>query len=617
MAQATWFPYEPDTRPIIDPEKIAATRDIINSALLRRAFAANIATQGGTDAQGNVVRPGALNEAGFLRAAQAAQLNPQDYQLPNQWAGQQGDAALQQIGQNMAIRQMGGNPQEMTRSGAGYGAPKPRAENVDTSWMDDPRLQGPRAEKQEDVGALQKLAEFLGLSQPAAQPAPAPEAAAQPQVAPPPLPPGGAQASDYTQPTATQDLGAGRITVPGGSPFQTDPMERVIPAGPDNRTGVQAVVDSAGTSAGLPGTSFAGAGSEDPDLFTWEPKDDGTNAYRQYSQALGQKLNAAGFPDASTYLRSIYENTIKENVPTVPTPMMALDPKTGRIDQGKFQQLLSEYAAKGIQAEGKARAAVMAARGTLADEANKYGMATVEQRETELADGVLLRDKSARDQAAALRTNFGNIDSLQKELNAAGTNTTALGLLAPQIARAYATALNPGAQLSEGSLDEVARALYPEQFGNKDLIKKAAMGLFRGFKNGDWSLFNQISDAVDAGDPKAVAARFGRMLSEAGHRNATTYESYVTNAPKSTTEQLSDAVGTTPKPTTTPAGAPAKEQARAVTQGSGEQKPEVRRKPPTGGGTQKSPINLDKNPGMEPPVGSYYIYQGKTYRRTK
>jgi len=610
MAQATWLPYDPDTRPVIDPEKIAATRDLINSALLRRAFAANIATQGGMDAQGNPVRPGALNEAGFLRAAQAAQLNPQDYQLPNQWAGQQGDAALQQIGQNMAIRQMGGNPQEMTRNGAGFGAPQGHFEKVDTSWMEDPRLKGQAAPAAQDPGVLQKLAEFLGLSQPAAQPAPVQEAAAPPQAAAPPLPPGGAQASDYTQPTAIQDLGAGRITAPSDSPPQDHPMERFVPGGPDNRTGVQAVVDSAGTSSGLPGTSFAGAGGEASDLFTWEPKDDGTNTYRQYRQALGQKLNAAGFPDASTYLRSIYENTIKENVPTVPTPMMALDPKTGRIDQGKFQQLLSEYAAKGIQAEGKARAAVMAARGTLADEANKYGVATVEQRKTELADGTLLRDTGSRDQAAALRTNFGNIDSLQKELNAAGTNTTALGLLAPQIARAYATALNPGAQLSEGNLDEVARALYPEQFGNKDLIKKAVMGLVRGFKNGDWSLFNQISDAVDAGDPKAVAARFGRMLSEAGKRNATTYDSYVTPAPKSTTEQLSDAVGTTPKPTPAPAGAPAKEQARTVSQGSGEQKPEAGRKPPAATGGPK--VGEQKTRG-----GVTAEWDGKTWRRVR
>jgi hypothetical protein len=346
-----------------------------------------------------------------------------------------------------------------------------------------------------------------------------------------------------------QDLGSSTLqanqAAPPPSPVgQLPPLppqsQGTISQAPDNRTELQTIEDSANAGPGPQGMAPAVA-TPPAALTTWEPKDDGSNQYRQFKTALDTKMQSMGMPDASAYLTQVYNQTYKENAPTPPNPMRLSQGGEGRA---KYMEQQMAFAAGKQKAEGAAEAATLAARAALEETAKQYGVVTVEQGKSELGPNEILRDPAKRDQAAALKTNFQLITATQGALAKAGTNTTALSLVAPQVARAYATATNPGQQLGEGNLQEVARALYPDAFDDKRFMGKAISALSRGFKNGDWSGLNQLSDYIDAGDPEAVSKRFQATLAEAAKLNANTYGSYVKSSSETQPKTLGQIVGT-------------------------------------------------------------------------
>ena len=163
----------------------------------------------------------------------------------------------------------------------------------------------------------------------------------------------------------------------------------------------------------------------------------------------------------------------------------------------------------------------------------------------------MLMDPAKRTEAAALITNRQNIanaaQAVEASVDATGPNVTKLMLAAPQVIRAYATALNPGQQLNEGNLLEVSRVMYPE-LSRPHLIQIAA-ALGRGIRNNDWSGFKTVADAVDATAPQALYDRMRKVAEEAAKLNQISLGSYVTPGARqpapaeSTEEKLGKALG--------------------------------------------------------------------------
>lgn len=533
-------------------EENAANYNALKKQALDQIFRANIAQTASTDpATGTVTKPGDLNQAGFYKAvANSGILGPEEFPAAmNAYLGQK-QGATTAIALDLGNKQMGVQEPVASRNGAQVGEPE-----ITTT----PAEQGPKnplipAAAPSPDGQAPTGTWFDQLKAKTQQATPD-----QTQVAAQTAPPPGDSQPDNRAALARlfgmkdangQDLGAS--TLQGNQGGTNAPQVEQLPElppqpqgtisqAPDNRTELQTIEDRANAGPGPQGVAPA-VSAPPAALTTWEPKDDGSNQYRQFKTALDTKLQAMGLPDASAYLSQVYTQTYKENTPTPPNPMLLAQDGEGRA---KYMQEQMAFAAGKQKAEGAAEAATLAARAALEGVAKEYGVVTVEQSKSELGPNEILRDPAKRDQAAALKTNFQLISATQDQLAKAGTNTTALSLIAPQVARAYATATNPGQQLGEGNLQEVARALYPEAFDDKRFMGKAISALARGFKNGDWSGLNQLSDYIDAGDPAAVSKRFQTTLAEAAKLNATTYGSYVKPA-AAPAKTLANIVGTMP-----------------------------------------------------------------------
>lgn len=282
-----------------------------------------------------------------------------------------------------------------------------------------------------------------------------------------------------------------------------------------------------------------GQATTDESIFSVPVKDDGTNEYRQYKTALDSKLQGMGMESPEKWLKAVHDYTLEQNTPVQPNPLAF----TGKDGAKEFGEQMMKYAQGQIQAKGKAEEAVMKAKESLIEFAKAFGASTVDQRKLELPQGMILRDSSKRTEAAALITNRYNIGNAKTTLKEAGFDTTKLGMAAPQVIRAYATALNPGMQLSEGNLVEVSKALYPDMASKPEFLVKMATAMFRGLK-GDWTGFQQLSDYADAGAPEKVAQRMKKIADEAASLNERNLANYVikpvaTKMEKETTDKTS------------------------------------------------------------------------------
>lgn len=144
------------------------------------------------------------------------------------------------------------------------------------------------------------------------------------------------------------------------------------PAPEDNRSFSQMFEDSFNPADSAMGKVPGVGGSEpSPDLYKWEAKNDGSNAYRQFSSALTSMLNSNGYPDASAYLKAVGEAAYKKELPPAPNAALAMGGKEGMI---KYQQQVQEYIAGLSKAEGARAQAVLAAKEKLAEFANRFGV---------------------------------------------------------------------------------------------------------------------------------------------------------------------------------------------------------------------------------------------------
>jgi hypothetical protein len=534
-------------------EENAANYAQTKKLLLDKAFASNIATEPVVDASGTVVtKPGDLDQAGFYRDAVKAGLGPAEVPAAMQYYLGQKQGESQAVALNLGQKQMGVQDPVVSRNGAQIGEPAITTTPAASSEPKNPLVPAaaPSPDGQAPAGSW-----FDQLKAKTQQPA-----SDQAQIAAQTAAPSGAAQYDNKAALAKlfgmkdangQDLGSSTLqgnqsTQPPSPVGQLPPLapqaQGMISQAPDNRTALQTIEDSANAGPGPQGMAPSVA-TPPAALTTWEPKDDGSNQYRQFKTALDTKLQSMGMPDASAYLSQVYNQAYKANTPTPPNPMLLSQGGEGRA---KYMEQQMAFAAGKQKAEGAAEAATLAARASLEETAKQYGVNTVAQSTTELSPDEILRDPAKRDQAAALKTNFEYIRNAQNDLAAAGVNTTKLALLAPAVARAVATAVNPGQQIGTGNLEEVDRLLYPDQVEDKRFMGKALMAITRGLKNDDWSGVQQLSDYIDAGDPAAVSKRFQATLAEAQKLNATTYGSYVkpAQAPAKTLGQM---VGTGPK----------------------------------------------------------------------
>lgn len=495
----------------IQLEDKAALRKLHQDRLLNEAFNSSLVTE--ADPNNPNARVGDIDPRKFYGKAKELGLDPDSAAAALAWKQKQYQtvSGMSDIADTMAAKRPGFDiNQSLGRAGAQFGDQQPQYREI-------PQTEAPQAPKVETGVAVpppvadksraswDSVGAAIGMKPKAAAPV--------------------AQDPNAVQvPGQVQGTNAASFQLPELPPQPQ--TSYFAPPAPDQRTFDEAAMDKymALPFGGVQTAPKQAADRASDPLFQWAPADDGSNAYRQYSSALSSQLKAAGYDSPSAYLGQVYDSARDSHLKPVPQAMLLGMGPEGRKT---YYQMLSERQQSEVEADALGRKAVLDARNALTEQAQKFGVSTVEQRKTEMPEGLLLRDPAKRAEAAAALTNRENVKYAQQAVADAGMDTTKLSLALPQVVRAYATALNPGQQLSEGNMQEVARQMYPEQLGNKEIMAKAMFALARFFKNGDTSGMQQLSDSIDASDPRALAARLGRLAQESEILNAKTLSSYV------------------------------------------------------------------------------------------
>lgn len=503
-------------------ENLKAQTDADQALLARKLFAKHISKGDTVDTKGNVVPAGQLNESGYIADAASNGLSEEAIKAPLGYKAAQQASDVNTAIVNTQLTSAGYKPDAAPRNQASTGAPEPVS-------MPNPAYQDPSVPTPTTTSS--KLTEWF-------KPTPKP---------------------------VGDEIGVTTIT-PGGMqplPEGAGASPTILQPGQDTRSARQVVEDSYDPSQTIEARTAGGtdATTDDDSLFQWDPQDNGTNQFQQFKSALTAKLKGIGAvdpegnPDPSKYLRQLYTAKVLENMPPKPNEMLLQQGREGMVKYRAEQQV---YQAALDKAMGLGQQAVLKAKNDMADWAKQYGIDTVEQRKSEIPGGIL-RDPARRQEAAALITNEQNIANAEHALKAAvdpntgAPNMAKLLMVAPQSIRAYATALNPGQQLNEGGLLEVGQILFPH--ANKPQWEQIALGLGRGLKNNDWSLFDTIAGTIDATSPQALYARLELLNKEAATLNATSKASYVQPAPGAqptapaapTPKTLGDIVGVKPK----------------------------------------------------------------------
>ena len=538
-----------------------AQREMRQKNLLQRAL------------QSNLNENGQVNQQGFYRDAVRYGLDPESIHTGMKLNAMQQDEAVSSLDRQLQAKSLYGDLRAGERNQAPYGAPvapeKPALTEIPNPAYAEWEARNPQPVQESQSSQLPKsekvrnyfMSMGFGRKQQAPQtqapvmtPTP-PDSAFSPvptetPAAPPvstPEPTMTPAEPDDTSNADGMDLGASNITgsLPTTTPSfdlssigygdvapsKTIPYQPPTPPTPkDTRSFEQRVADTFNPPSGLFDTMGGGAGAasaagkDDDPLLVWNPENDGTNEYAQYKTALDSALKSNGFDDASSFLKHIKDSGMLANMPREPNRGLLQLGKEGR---SKYMGELADYKAGIAKAEGLAKQSVMEERRKLADFAKQFGANVVDTRKTELDDKYILRDPAKRTEAQALITNRETIKYVQEAVKSAGNNTAKLKLVFPQLARAYATAANPGMQLNQGNLQEVAEGMFPESIGNKEFIARVTAGIARGLVNKDWSMFQQFGDALEAQAPGALAERMNKLAAETQHMNETTLRGYV------------------------------------------------------------------------------------------
>lgn len=261
----------------------------------------------------------------------------------------------------------------------------------------------------------------------------------------------------------------------------------------------------------------------DDSMFKWAPTDVDGNVYMQYSKSLDNFIKSNGYESSSDYLQKTYDAALKQNTPQMPSAMLLA------FAPAEYYKQMSAYQAGVQQAQGKAQQAVMEARKGLDEIAKKMGEDTVKQRETELDKDYVLRDKTYRPKAVALLTNRSNIGMIDKDLKTAvaKNDIAQLRLVAPAVIRAYATALNPDMQLSDGNLREIGAMLSPELATDKQFLLQLAIGLKRSMFNGDDSVLDGLLKSAEQSSGVGLGVRLSKILEHSKVLNGAALGKYV------------------------------------------------------------------------------------------
>lgn len=281
----------------------------------------------------------------------------------------------------------------------------------------------------------------------------------------------------------------------------------------------------------------------DESLFAWAPKNTDTNEYRDFENALKAKLNSAGYADAPSYLRSVYNQTLKANTPPMPAESLLA---MGLEGQAKYEEQLNAYLAGTAKARGLAEEAVNNERSKLEAAAKEYGTSTIEARKTDMPDGKL-RDVSKREQAAALNINRDYSRHVLDGIDKAGNNVATLTSLMPQLARSISTAFNPGQQISEGNIKENLGSLYNglTTIDGQPITESMKAGLIRWVLTGDKSGTADFQNKLDATSTAVLAQRMREMAVKSVELTDKNYQNYVVGG--------ADLGSVTPKPEQKPA----------------------------------------------------------------
>jgi hypothetical protein len=181
---------------------------------------------------------------------------------------------------------------------------------------------------------------------------------------------------------------------------------------------------------------------------------------------------------ARTYLRSVYDATLaSEGAPAEPMP--PVDPSPEALD--KYNTAYTNWMNENSKAVGKAQAAVNQVKEAVAKGQFELADKLVSNQATKVkVDGVEYRAYStkARDGVAALEALRPTIDSIKSEVADINENTgyAPLQLMIPQVARAMAMSMNPGSDVSMGSIQEAEASV--QDLHNSGLSMGDAMTIF-------------------------------------------------------------------------------------------------------------------------------------------
>lgn len=535
----------------------AAQRTFEKSKTLDALFAKH------TDGIGNL-------SPAFYRDAEAAGLGRAELEQAADYAAKQKAVGVSNAQNDTILRALGYQPQAAGRSGAGFGAPEPQrlsSPSLDgagagaplgPSSIDPDRLRSPS-----EVGTPQTSTSMRGDATEASgdgsqtmgtvvwewlnsgdkakvkqgQAAVGLSGKDQDGIAGPKTARAFFQAAHANGWKSWSDQGRqdgvdGTVQVQGSAPASKGEEARLAPdtVAPDvfapvedSRSWYQKLEDSYDPSkAAGAGMASASVPEQGNSLFAWNPTNEG-NQFRAFNDALSAKLNAAGISSPSEYLQRVYQAGFKANLPAPPNQALLGQGYEGVV---KYNQQLAEYQAGIQKAQGAGEKAVMDARDKLESMAKEYGTSTVEDRKSYVGQGYILRDASKRDVANALLVNRDNINHAVKSVDSAGLDKTKLTLALPQLVRAYATSLNPGQQLSEGSLAEVTAMALPELADKKDMIRNLAVGIFNAMR-GKTDVLQDIANGADAQTAAALRSAMTRIAGELPGLNEKALGNYV------------------------------------------------------------------------------------------
>lgn len=551
--------YQPVAVHLQEPAKLQdpmELRKLRQTQLLNRAWNESLVTE--ADPNDPNARIGDVDQRKFYENAKALGLDPDSAAASLAWRQKQyaGVSGMSDIADTMAAKRPGFDiEQAVGRAGAGYGQPavidntpaqsapagtagtagpapvteqsKPQAPMLPQGVAVPPseQSQAPAAAPAAPRTGWDGVSDYLGIGRKpeqmlAAQGYAAPQPQAQPQT-------------DIPRPAGVPDMATMVAPMPDISDADMQAYRDQVVVPPDRRTFDEAAMDKY-MSLPFGGVQTQGAQApaseraKDP-VFAWAPQDDGSNAYRQYATALDSQLKANGFASAPDYLMSVYDSTYPQFVKPVPPAALMATPE-GKI---KYQAMMAEHQQSKVEADARARQAVLAERKALTDAAKQYGTTIIDDLKTQTGDvsDQILLDPTQRNAYNALRGVQRVAPHIEKQLQEA-TDWVAIQTTLPAIVRLSVAATNPGQQVNEGAILENSQRLaskmgFELNGSNAPAFVASLVAAFRG----DGKPLTQMLSGLASSTPDMIKARGLALIREANDLATSSIPRYATRRP--------------------------------------------------------------------------------------